>query len=51
MLGIVIVISLISSYYILFKLGYRKGYSDGIDEIVQSLDETIERMVKVDKDN
>jgi hypothetical protein len=43
--------SLIPSCYILFTLGYRKGYSAGIDEALQTFTEAIERRVKDDKNS
>lgn len=50
MSSIVVVIAFISSCYIWFNIGYRKGRSDGIDEVLQTFDETMERMVKDDQD-
>jgi hypothetical protein len=51
MLGMLVVLSLIPGCYILFTLGYIKGYSAGIDEVLQNFDKTIEWMVKDDKNN
>lgn len=43
---IVLVIIMISSCYIWFKMGYGKGYSDGVDKMFRMFDEEIEQAVR-----